>query len=110
MCADCDTPAGAWNRVSTALLPMSPTARRLMREAAVTYDCISAGDSTSALAMLSKPAGGIVRRQQTFAVHRQRQQIAHRVGVFVAIHPVQHHGAGIRMPRRGFVERCFETR
>ena len=38
----------------------------------------------------------IIRRQQLTGIHRQGQQVSHRVGIFAAVHPMQQHGAGMR--------------
>ena len=56
----------------------------------MTYCSMKDGDTCSADAMLSKPSRGVVRRQQLAAVDVDRQQVADRVRVLLAIQPVQH--------------------
>ena len=70
-------------------MSVSPTASRLILAAAPMYRSISAGDVPRTSAILSRPSRESSGGRIVAGIHVDREQVADRIRVFGAIHPVQ---------------------
>jgi hypothetical protein len=71
----------------------------LIFAAAPRYRSVSAGDSVSASALLSKPKPANVGGQHRRGVDLDTEQIANRVSIFRAVQPLERRTAWIRIRR-----------